>query len=150
MARDFLYHRRVQFAETDAAGVLHFSNYFRIMEEAEHALWRSLGLSVVHVGPDSIISWPRVSAFFDYLRPIHFEEEIEIALRITRLTDKSMTFTADFRHQEHTVARGSITAVCCATQPGRFQAIHIPDEFRQKLADYLLEPTDSGDNAPPP
>ena len=35
--------RRVQIADTDFAGVLHFSNYFRFMEEIECAFWRSLG-----------------------------------------------------------------------------------------------------------
>ena len=38
--------RRVQFYETDAAGIVHFSWFFRYMEEAEHALWREAGLSI--------------------------------------------------------------------------------------------------------
>ena len=32
------------------AGVVHFSWFFRYMEEAEHALWRAAGLSVAPVG----------------------------------------------------------------------------------------------------
>ena len=35
----FRYRRRVQFAETDLAGIAHFACFFRYMEEAEHALW---------------------------------------------------------------------------------------------------------------
>ena len=35
--------RRVQFYETDAAGIVHFSWFYRYMEEAEHALWREAG-----------------------------------------------------------------------------------------------------------
>ena len=35
--------RRVQFHETDLAGLVHFSIFFRYMEEAEHALWRAAG-----------------------------------------------------------------------------------------------------------
>ena len=38
--------RRVQFYETDMAGIVHFSCYFRYMEEAEHAMWREAGLSI--------------------------------------------------------------------------------------------------------
>ena len=41
----FRYSRRVQFSETDLAGIAHFSAFFRFMEEAEHALWRAAGLS---------------------------------------------------------------------------------------------------------
>ena len=51
--------RRVQFYETDMAGIVHFSWFFRYMEEAEHALWRAAGLSIAP--PDSAIGWPRVN-----------------------------------------------------------------------------------------
>ncbi len=50
----FRYQRRVQFAETDAAGMVHFANFFRYMEEAEHALWRAAGMKIDQ-------SWRRVS-----------------------------------------------------------------------------------------
>ena len=43
MAHAFTMQRRVEFAETDMAGILHFSNYFRFMESVEHAFFRSLG-----------------------------------------------------------------------------------------------------------
>jgi len=54
--------RRVQFYETDAAGIVHFSWFFRYMEEAEHALWREAGLSIAPVVAD--VGWPRVAASF--------------------------------------------------------------------------------------
>ena len=41
--REFTYRRRVQFYETDLAGIVHFSWYPRYMEEAEHAMWRDAG-----------------------------------------------------------------------------------------------------------
>lgn len=46
MAEVFRYERRVEFRDTDAAGMMHFSTYFTRMEEAEHAFLRSLGTSV--------------------------------------------------------------------------------------------------------
>jgi len=52
--------RRVQFYETDAAGIVHFSWFFRYMEEAEHALWREAGLSIAPIVAD--VGWPRVAA----------------------------------------------------------------------------------------
>jgi len=40
-----IYRRRVQFYETDAQGVLHHSNYFRLFEEAQgRSYLRSLGV----------------------------------------------------------------------------------------------------------
>ena len=42
----FSYERRVEFCETDSAGIAHFSSLAIYMEQAEHALFRSIGLSV--------------------------------------------------------------------------------------------------------
>ncbi len=80
MATEFTYRRMVQFAETDMAGVMHFSNYFRLMEECEHAWWRSLGLTVYTTsGPK--ISWPRVAASCEYVSPARLEDVVLSVLR---------------------------------------------------------------------
>ena len=63
MLAQFISTRRVEFADTDMAGIIHFANYYRYMEEAEHSFFRSLGLSIMQPQPDgSVIGWPRVSA----------------------------------------------------------------------------------------
>ena len=55
--------RRVEFRDTDAAGIMHFSTYFTYMEEAEHELFRQLGTTVMQkVDDETTISWPRVAA----------------------------------------------------------------------------------------
>ena len=74
---EFTYTRSVQFAETDLAGIVHFSAFFRYMEEAEHALWRAAGLSVAGDG----LHWPRVVAYCDYTNPLRFEDEITVKVR---------------------------------------------------------------------
>ena len=51
--------RRVQFYETDAAGIVHFSWFYRYMEEAEHALWREVGLSIAPREEEEV-GFPRV------------------------------------------------------------------------------------------
>ena len=55
MATGFVYHRRVTFAETDMAGIVHFSNFYRYMEEAEHAFLRSRGLRIKVDQPDGTV-----------------------------------------------------------------------------------------------
>src|SRR5207302_3785094 len=82
--------RRVQFYETDAAGIVHFSWFFRYMEEAEHALWREAGLSI-HP-PDSDIGWPRVAASFDFQRALRFEDEFDVHLRIADLSQRTIRY----------------------------------------------------------
>ena len=59
MAQVFTTSKRVEFRDTDAAGIMHFSAYFTYMEEAEHELLRSIGTSVVLNVGDDTLSWPR-------------------------------------------------------------------------------------------
>lgn len=73
MTKTFTIKRRVQFAETDLAAILHFANYYKFMEEVEHSFWRSVGQSVMTETDGAVISWPRVKTGCEYFAPAHFE-----------------------------------------------------------------------------
>ena len=137
MPAEFTYERGVRFSETDMAGVMHFANYYRWMEDCEHAFWQSLGMSVVLGGSGPKISWPRVQCTCHYKRPVRFEDEVQLRLRLTRMGGKSITFAIDFFHDDQPVASGELSAVCCRMESGRFEAIEIPSEVREKLAPYV-------------
>jgi len=121
---------RVQFSETDIARVVHFSNYFKGMEEIEHAFFRSLGLSVVM----EKISWPRIATSCEYLLPARFEDEVTLVLRVTRVGGKSLSYEVDFLIAGQAAAKGQLTSVCCAVSPQGFSAMAIPPAIREKLA----------------
>ena len=58
--------RFVEFADTDMAGIMHFSAFFRYMEAAEHELLRSLGFSVYSEIDGDVVSfraWRRRASF---------------------------------------------------------------------------------------
>ncbi len=150
MPESFLTKRRVEFRDTDAAGIVHFSVFFTYMEEAEHQLLRHLGLSVISRIGDKTISWPRVSAKCDYRRSIKFEQIVTIRVRIERLGTKSVTFHFFFEdHDGEILAEGSATTVCCEIPAGHDlqQAIQpipveIPETFREKLRAFeISQPT---------
>ena len=82
MAYEFHCRQRVEFADTDMAGIVHFSNFFRYMERAEHEFLRSLGLSVHAVNGDDLVSWPRVSAECKFRAPLSFEDELDVHLLV--------------------------------------------------------------------
>jgi acyl-CoA thioester hydrolase len=129
--------RRVEFSETDMAGIVHYSNFFRYMEAAEHAFFRSIGHSVVTRNVDPPVGWPRVHAECDYRRPIRFEDEIEIRMYVTKKKSKSLTYGFWFRKLEGSemvdVARGSLTVVCIRHQNGRMKAAMIPREIANRI-----------------
>jgi YbgC/YbaW family acyl-CoA thioester hydrolase len=135
MPSEFCITRRIQFSETDMAGIVHFSNYFRMMEEVEHAFFRSVGLSVSMQHDDIHVGWPRVSATCEYFGPVRFEDEIELKLRVIRVGDKSLSYEVDFLLKGQRTALGKITSVCCAIEEGgTMKSIPIPQPIRDQLA----------------
>ena len=97
MASEFHTTRRIEFSDTDMAGIVHFSRFFVFMEAAEHAFLRSLSTSVSTEWEGNKIGWPRVSASCDYMSPARFEEELDVHLRVIRKGEKSMTTVFRFR-----------------------------------------------------
>ena len=129
----FSMQRRIQFAETDLAGVLHFSNYFRLMEEVEHAFWRSLGVSVITKGQSEDISWPRVSVTCDYADPLRFEDVVDLKFAVVKVGTMSVSYEIGFWKGAHRAALGRVTAVCCTWGSGEFGAVPIPEHLRALL-----------------
>jgi YbgC/YbaW family acyl-CoA thioester hydrolase len=139
MSLPFVVTRRVQFAETDMAGVLHFSNYFRYMEEIEHEFWRSLGRSVVTPEGLTTMSWPRVAVSCEYHSPARFEDPLTLVFRLTHIGSRSIRYEVDFLRDGTLIASGKATAVCCGMQDGRFSAMAIPESVRAALQSKLTD-----------
>lgn len=152
-AHQFFFRRRVEFAETDVAGIVHFSNFYRYMESCEHAFYRSLGFSVHDFRPTpeaDPIGWPRVHASADFRLPLFFEEEFEIELLVEQIRSKTVHYF--FRFWKHPddpekralAATGRFVVVCVTfgegSSPGghgqsgrRMKAVAIPDEVRERI-----------------
>lgn len=138
MSQTFRVTRRVEFRDTDMAGIVHFSVFFNYMEQAEHEFLRSLGMGVVYELEGREISWPRVNASCNYRRAIKFEQMIDIELTVARIGEKSVTYAYRFEHAGQLVAEGEITAVCCLFQPGGPpQSIPVPEVVKQKLRPFV-------------
>lgn len=126
--------RRVEFGDTDMAGIMHFSNFFRFMEVAETQFLNALGLSVTWAANGQRYGFPRVSVGCDYVRPVRFEDVLTIAVSVEKVGTKSVSYRFDFTHAGHPVATGRMTAVYCkAVAPHGLEAHPIPPDLRAKL-----------------
>jgi len=140
MPSTFALTRTVEFSETDMAGIVHYSNFFKYMESAEHAFFRSIGYSVVARPGAPKVGWPRVHASCDYHRPLRFEDRVEIRLRVIEKRSKALGYEFRFFRLPSTgeapteVARGRLTVVCVVSQPdGSMKASTIPDEIASRI-----------------
>jgi len=140
MSQVFKTSRRVQFRDTDAAGIVHFSVFFTYMEQAEHEFLLSVGLGVISEQDGQKISFPRVHAECDYRSPIRFEELVDIEMVVQQIGSRSVTYQFKFTCEGRDVADGVITVACCDFSTGRPVPVAVPDRFIQALQDYHLKP----------
>jgi YbgC/YbaW family acyl-CoA thioester hydrolase len=133
--------RTVEFCETDMAGIMHFSNYFRWMEACEATFYRSLQLPLISFVPGSVVGWPRVKASCDYKAPLRFNDVLEVKLFIKELRTKGIVYVFQFRKVEAGVvqplvlAQGEMAAVCVTSDPtGKMIAQPIPEAVRALLS----------------
>jgi acyl-CoA thioester hydrolase len=140
----YRHRRRVLFSETDLAGIAHFSNFFRWMEETEHAFYRSLGLSVhprQYGVTDTSTGWPRLKAAAEYRLPLQFEEEFEVELQVAEIRSKAIRYDFTFWKDpddpaaRKLAARGELVVVAVLADPGtrEMRATAIPDNFRERI-----------------
>jgi len=139
MPYEFKMTHRVEFADTDMAGIIHFASYFRYMEVTEHAFFRSLGFSVTTRTPEIQVGWPRVHVSCDFKRPLRFEDEVEVHLQVREKREKSLTYDFAFRKVGDAsgaeVAHGSLTVVCVAVDPetDQMKAVPVPNAIARQI-----------------
>jgi acyl-CoA thioester hydrolase len=124
--------RRVQFHETDAAGLVHFSVFFRYMEEAEHALWRSAGLSIHPPGTE--VGFPRRATGFEFYRALRFEDEFEVLIRIAGMDASSIRYRCLISRGADRIASGELTITCVSKRPNEpMKTIPIPADIAARF-----------------
>lgn len=157
MPYEYLHRHRVEFSETDMAGIVHFANFYRMMENAEHAFFRSLGFSVHGEYEGLALGWPRVKAACEFFKPLRFEEEVEIQLLVAEVRTRSLRYVFRFWKAEHgtraEIARGQVSTVCATVDraSGKLAAVAIPAPLLAQLQvapDELLAEISSVKAAP--
>ncbi len=137
---EFHTQRRVEFSDTDMAGIVHFSRFFVFMESAEHEFMRGFGHGEIHFEYEGEeIGWPRVAARCEFKSPARLGDVLDIHLRVARKGRRSLTYQFEFCVAERLVARGEISVVCCAMGPPREPRQPRPIEIPPHLAEQIEE-----------
>lgn len=127
MANSITIRRRVQWIDTDAAGIWHHSVVVRWAEEAEAELHRSLGVSDQTFG-----ATPRVQTHWDFETSVRFDDLVDISLTISALGNSSVTYAIDITRDSTPVASGQIVAVFIDRDTGGKRVW--PDDLREAMA----------------
>ncbi len=127
--------RRVEFSDTDMAGIVHFANFFRYMEAAEHEWFRALGLKIAgKLANGTEYGWPRVSATCSYSSPAHYEDVLEITITVIQRNPRSLTTQYEFRRGPTLIATGEMKTVYCLMPEGSpMRSAEMPAEVAARL-----------------
>lgn len=127
------YIRKANYYETDMMGIVHHSNHIRYFEEARIFFMRNIGCDVREMERYGIII-PNVDAYAKYRKPIRFEDEVEIEVRLTKFTGAVMEFqyTARFTGSGETASTGH-TQHCFVNSEFK------PISLRHKFPEYYAK-----------
>ena len=127
--------RKVEFSDTDMAGIVHFSRLIIFMENAEHAFLDALGASVSMYHEGIHIGWPRVAVEAQFKAPARFNEHIDIHVQVLKKGLRSMTYGFEMRAGGRLIGTGKMTSVCCEMTDNGPRSMPIP----AFLADQIEE-----------
>lgn len=119
--------RELEWMDTDAAGIWHYTAALRFIEHAEHQLHRHLGIEQQIVGRA-----PRVRVEIDFMAPVRFPDEVATTLTVAEVRNSAIRYEAFLEGPAGVVARGAVTCVLVESIGGRPR--RISDEVRAALA----------------
>ena len=132
--------RKIEFADTDMVGIVHFARFFVFMETAEHEFLAALGTPVLFEDEGRPMGWPRVSVTCDYLAPARFGDVLDIHLQVTKKGRSSLTYAIDFSREGQPIARGRVTTACCRLGPDKVEAVRIPSFLADRIEEAPAAP----------
>lgn len=123
---------RVHWVDTDTAGVMHFSNFFRYFEACEEEFYRSLSLPLTAVRDRLGVLLPRVEAHCQYKAACRFDELIDVTLKVREVQDKTIVYDFQiFRQSDGKLAAQGV--VKCIAVNSEWKAVPLPAEVARTV-----------------
>jgi len=121
--------------DTDCANVIFFGSQFRFFHEAIEALFDNLGFPFSEMFSTSPYFFVVIHASSDFLKPLMIGDPLTIETKLKGMGNSSWTLLFDLFRNEELVGRGEIVQVCLDAKTR--DKMRIPDEFRNKVINYL-------------
>jgi acyl-CoA thioesterase FadM len=120
-------HRRIEWIDTDAAGIYHWTTAFRLAEAAEAALHTALGIADFTFG-----ATPRLAVSASFSRPLRFNDPVDVELAVAAIGRASLDYRMSISAEDGPAAEGSVKVCLIDRSTGR--ATPWPDDIRERLA----------------
>jgi acyl-CoA thioester hydrolase len=130
--------RTVEFSETDAAGIVHFTRMLQWLEAAEARFLGSIGLRLFSQETDGTrLGFPRVGLNCDFLKPVQFGDTVAVCIELQSVSNSSATYVFRIESEQggSLIASGSYKVVYAQIPVGGPpRAIPLPEVMRSYVS----------------
>jgi len=130
----YTYQTKIKLHETDAAGLLFFSNQFKIIHDAYESLLEKIGFGFAELIKEKSYFLPIVHSESDYKAPLFVGDLIEIQITVAKIGKTSFTFAYKIFNTSHKLV-GTGETVHVTMDKASQKKIPLPQDFRQKIED---------------
>jgi len=126
---------RVRYGETDQMGVVHHASFILYLEEARTRFMEERGQSYAAL-EQAGIGLPVRSLSISYRSAARFGEELDVFVRVERLTKASVTFGYEIlcNADERVVATAEVELACAKLAPGKLTVSPLPESLREAFS----------------
>jgi acyl-CoA thioesterase FadM len=126
--------RRIEWIDTDAAGIYHWTTAMRLAEAAGAELHTQLGIAAATFG-----CTPRVHVRFDFHRSLKFNDLVDVTIRVLKVGRSSVVQLFVLEHDGEICAEGEI--VVCYINRFSGRSAPWPDPVREALTHGVAQPS---------
>jgi len=101
----------VRYAECDAMGYLHHARYWEYFEHARTELLRALGVRYRDLEAQGVM-FVVYQASCSYLRPIRYDDRVEVTVTVERLTRTRVDHSYEIRRDGELTCQATSTLAC--------------------------------------
>jgi len=144
----FIAQDRVRWADVDLVGIMRFSAFTRLVENAEQEMLRSVGLSYAKIFDAPTVWMPRRHLAIEYFSPARIDDALSLVTYVSRLGETSLTVNVDVRlAQRNTLVAAAAMVVVCVTV-ATFEKRPLPQIVRDALAPHACSVEEARAGAP--
>lgn len=122
---------KVRWADTDAAGIVYFPNFYKWIDHATHDIFTEIGSPAAQLRDEQKIGWPLLETHCEFKTPAYFEDEIRLETQIVEVRDKVFRMTHEFYRGDTLLAHGHTVRAWTSFAQEKPKAVSIPEHIRE-------------------
>ena len=138
VARPFLSADRVRLADVDLVGIMRFSAFTRLVENAEQDMCREAGLGYQQIMQNPTVWMPRRNLSIAYTAPARIDDVLQLVTYVSRVGDSSVVFNVDVMAADFRQLYAAAEVVTVCVDARTFTKVALPAETRTAMAPYSL------------